>query len=214
MSDFARRSLRYLLGLFLSVCSINIVAAQDRTLAPANAIPQGTLVLIQLTDRLDTQTAKAGDRFQARLAEPLSAENGMTIDAGRKVRGHVSAVVLGLQRRLLLSFDEIETSHGWRPLLATVTGVPGEHGLREVGDEGEIGRKAITKEQFAEAVVVSAGEAAEQGMHDGGKKAAAVAAGSGALDGAISAFASQHDLALEKGTALELRLDRNLSIPR
>jgi hypothetical protein len=210
----ARRALRYIVAALFTTFLMNMLVAQDRLSASANVIPQGTLVLIQLTDRLDTQTAKAGDRFQGRLAEPLTSENGMTIDAGRKVKGHISAVVLGLQRRFLLSFDEIETSRGWVPLIATVTGVPGEHGLREVGEEGEIGRKAMTKEQIAEAVVVSAGEAAEQGMHEGGKKAAAVAAGSGAVDGAISVFASQHDLVLEKGTALEIRVDRDITVSR
>jgi hypothetical protein len=196
--------------LLLVLLTITLVA-QD--FPPANIVPQGMSALIRLTDRIDTQTAKAGDHFQARVAEPLSAENGVTINAGKKIRGHISAVEPGLQRRLILSFDEIETPHGWVPLIATVTGVPGEHGLRQIGDEGEIGRKGMTKEQIAEAVLVSAGEAAEQGLHDGGKKTAAVAAGSGAVDGAISAFASQHDLALEKGTMIEIRLDRNLAIP-
>ena len=30
----------------------------------------------------------------------------------------------------------------------------------------------------------------------------------------MSAFESGHDLVLEKGTALEIRLDRNLAVPR
>ncbi len=180
---------------------------------PVNAVPQGTVFLIQLSDRLDTRTAKAGDHFQARLAEALTAGNGQTIDAGKKIKGHISAVQPGLRRRLLLSFDEIETGHGWMPLIATVTGVPGEHGLSQIGDEGEIGRKGMTKEQIAEAVVVGAGEGAEQGAHSGGKRGAVAGAGSGAADGAMSVFESSHDLVLDKGTALEIRLDRNLSLP-
>jgi len=211
MYNSVLRVIRYSLTLLLAIFSIMTLAAQDAP-TPANVIPQGTTVLIQLTDRLDTSRVKAGDHFQARLAEPLTADNGMTIDAGKKVKGHISAVEPGLQRRLLLSFDEIETSHGWMPLIATVTGVPGEHGLKAVGEEGEIGRKAMTKEQIAEAVVVGAGEGAEQGIHSG-KRAAAVAAGNGAVDGALSAFESGHDLVLDKGTALEIRLDRNLGIP-
>jgi hypothetical protein len=186
--------------------------AQDAPVALANAIPEGSVALIQMTDRLDTHTAKAGDHFTARLAEPLTADNGLMIDAGKRVKGHVSAVVLGLQRRLLLSFDEVETANGWVPLMATVTGVPGEHGLRAVGQEGEIGRKAMTKEEIAEAVATGAGEGAEQNFHDG-KRAAAVGAGNGAVDGALTAFESNHDLVLEKGTTLEIRLDRNLNIP-
>ena len=141
------------------------------------------------------------------------ATNGLSIEQGRKIKGHVSAVEPGLHTRLLLSFDEIETARGWMPLMATVTGVPGEHGLRQVGEEGEIGRKGMSREQIAEAVVVGAGEGAAEGAHSGGKRGAATGAGSGAANGAFSAFEAGHDLVLDKGTALEIRLDRNLAVP-
>lgn len=189
------------------------VSAQDAPQVPSNAVVEGTEVLIQLTDKLDTRTVKAGDHFRARLAEPMTAANGSIIDAGRKIKGHVSAVEPGLNTRLLLSFDEIDTGHGWVPLIATVTGVPGEHGLRQVGEEGEIGRKGMTKEEIAEAVVVGAGEGAAEGAHNGGKRGAAQGAGAGAANSAMTAFESGHDLVLDKGTALEIRLDRNLSVP-
>jgi hypothetical protein len=200
------------LTIFLAAVSLTL-AAQDIPLVPANSVPRGTIALIQLSDRLDTHTAKAGDHFQARLAEPLATASGKTIETGRKIKGHVSAVMPGLRTRLLLSFDEIETANGWFPLIATVIGVPGEHGLKQIGEEGEIGRQGLTKEQIAEAVVVGAGEGAEAGMHSGGKRAAVNGAGSGAANGALSAFESGHDLVLEKGTALEIRLDRNLALP-
>lgn len=188
------------------------LAAQDAPPAPANAVAQGTVFLIQLTDRLDTRTVKTGDHFHARLAESLAAANGMTIEVGKKIKGHISAVEPGLHTRLLLSFDEIETGHGWVPLIATVTGVPGEHGLKQLGEEGEIGREGMSKEQIAEAVIVGAGEGAAEGARSGGKHGAATGAGSGAANGAYSAFASGHDLVLDKGTALEIRLDRNLVV--
>lgn len=196
----------------LIVLFSSLMAAQDAPPAAANVVPQGTIVLIQLTDRLDTRTVKAGDHFHARLAEPLIAANGLTIEAGKKIKGHVSAVEPGWQTRVLLSFDEIEAAHGWMPLIATVTGVPGEHGLKPVGEEGEIGRKGMSKEQIAEAVVVGAGEGAAKGERSGGKRGAAIGAGSGAADGALSAFESGHDLILEKDTALEIRLDRGLAL--
>jgi hypothetical protein len=189
------------------------MTAQDAPPVPANVVPQGTVFLIQLTDRLDTRTVKAGDHFHARLAESLVSANGQTIEAGKKIKGHVSAVEPGLRTRVILSFEEIETAHGWVPLIATVTGVPGEHGLQQIGEEGEIGRKGMTKEQIAEAVIVGAGEGAAQGERSGGKRGAAAGAGSGAAAEAFSAFESGHDLVLDKGTALEIRLDRNLGVP-
>lgn len=182
--------------------------------APANAIPQGSLALIQLTDRIDTHSVKQGDHFQATLAEPLTAANGVTLQEGRRIMGHVSAVLPGFRTRLILSFDQIETPRGWAPLIATVTGVPGEHGMRDVGQEGEIGRNGMTKRQIAEAVVVGAARGFVEGDRNGGKKGAAVGAGNGAADAAYTAFQSGHDLVLDKGTALEIRLDRNLIIAR
>ena len=191
--------------------------AQDATQyappAPGNVVPQGTIALVQLTDQLDTRTVKAGNVFHARLAEALVTADGHNIESGRKIKGHVSAVIPGFRTRMILSFDEIETGRGWVPLIATVTGVPGEHGLKQIGEEGEIGRQGMTKEQIAEAIVVGAGRAAVEGKKSGGNRAAATAAGSGAAEGAVSAFESGHDLILEKGTALEIRLDRNLPVP-
>ncbi len=207
------RAHAFLAVIAFSMCTFAFVFAQDAPAAPPNAIPQGSILLIQLTDRLDTHTVRAGDSFHARVAEPLTANNGLVIEAGRKVKGHVSAVEPGLHTRLLLSFDEVDTGHGWVPLFATVTGVPGEHGLQEIGQEGEIGRKGMTKEEIAEAVVIGAGEGAAEGMHNGGKKAAASGAGAGAANSGYNAFESGHDLILDKGTALEIRLDRNLTIP-
>ena len=197
---------------FIAMFCLALVA-QDAPPVPANVVPQGTTFLIQLSDRLDTKAVKAGDHFHARLAESLVAANGLTIAPGKKIKGHVSAVEPGLHTRILLSFDEIETARGWVPLIATVTGVPGEHGLRQIGEEGEIGRKGMSKEQIAESVVVGAGEGAAEGARSGGKRGAATGAGSGAAAGAFSAFESGHDLVLDKGTALEIRLDRNLGMP-
>jgi hypothetical protein len=203
-------SLRMAATLIAALCAP--LAAQDTSAALANVVPQGTIFLIQLSDRLDTRTVKAGDHFHARLAESLVAANGQTLAAGRKVTGHVSAVEPGLRTRIILSFEEIETARGWTPLIATVTGVPGEHGLKQIGEEGEIGRQGLSKEQIAEAIVVGAGRGAAEGEKSGGKKGAAAGAGSGAAEGAMAAFASGHDLVLEKGTALEIRLDRNLTV--
>jgi len=152
--------------------------AQDGRQAPPNAVAQGTIFLIQLTDRIDTSKVKAGDRFHAVLAEPLVTPNGMTLEEGRKIKGHISAIEAGLHTRILLSFDDIELPHGKAPLIATVTGVPGEHGMRPVGEEGEIGRKGMTKEEMAEAVIVGAGKGAAEGQRNGGgKKGAAEGAG-------------------------------------
>jgi len=158
------RRLRFRVRLVVSLIALSCISvlAQDAPTASANVVPQGTVFLIQLSDRIDTRTVKAGDHFQARLAEPLVAASGQTIETGTKIKGHISAVEPGLRTRVLLSFEGIDTTRGWVPLIATVTGVPGEHGLRQIGEEGEIGRQGMTKEQIAEAIVVGAGKGAAQ----------------------------------------------------
>src|SRR5947209_5762467 len=149
--------------------------AQDAPPAPPNAVVQGTIALIQLTDRIDTRTVKPGDHFHARLAEPLTAEDGEVLPEGEKIKGHVSAVQPGCRPRVLVSLVQIDTPRGWGPLMATVDGDAGEHGMRTVGEEGDIGGKVV------------AGGAAAEGERAAGKKGAAQGAGAGAADAAYSA---------------------------
>jgi len=188
--------------------------AQDPAIAPQappNAIPEGTRFLIRLNDRLDTRKLQPGKHFKAKLAEDLVAGDGAVIPRGKTIKGHVSSVEQGLHARMMLSFDEIDTGHGSMPLIATVTSVPGDHAVKEPGEEGELQRKGMSTQHEIEAVAVGAGIGAAAGAMKGGGKGAGIGAGAGV--GAIAGLLSDHDLRLEKGTALELRLDHPLQIP-
>lgn len=190
--------------------------AQDPAIAPQappNAIPEGTRFLVRLNDRLDTRKLEAGKHFKAKLAEDLVAGNGAVIPHGKTIRGHVSSVEQGLHARMMLSFDEIDTGHGNMPLIATITGVPGDHAVKEPGEEGELQRKGMSKQHEIEAVAVGAGIGAAAGAAKGGGKGAGIGAGAGAGVGAIAGLLTDHDLRLEKGTVLEVRLDHPLQIP-
>ncbi len=125
---------------------------------------------------------------------------------GSRIKGHVSAVGNGFHPRLLLSFDEIETERGWVPLMATITAVPGEHGLKALGEEGEIEREgqgggAISDRRVARSVELT------------GRQGAAIGAGIGAAAGVVERLFSDRRLQLQKGTMLEIRLDRPLQVP-
>lgn len=190
--------------------------AQDPAVAPEappNAIPEGTRFLIRLNDKLDTRDLKPGKHFKAKLSEDLVAGNGSLIPRGKTIKGHVSSIEQGLHARMMLSFDEIDTGHGSMPLIATVTGVPGDHAVKEPGEEGELQRKGMSKEHEIEAVAVGAGIGAAAGAIKGGGKGAGIGAGAGAGVGAIAGLLTDHDLRLEKGTVLEVRLDHPLQIP-
>lgn len=201
----------FAIALFLAPLFAQDVAIAPQ--APPNAIPQGTRFLIRLNDKLDTSDLQPGKHFKAKLAEDLVAGNGAIIRRGKTVKGHVSSVQQGLHTRLLLSFDEIDTGHGSMPLIATVTGVPGDHSVKEPGEEGELQRKGMSKEHEIEAVAVGAGIGAAAGAAKAGGKGAGIGAGAGAGVGALAGLLSDHDLRLEKGTILEVRLDYPLQIP-
>lgn len=177
-----------------------------------NYIPDGTRFIIRLDDKLDTKKLEQGKHFKAKLAEDLVAPNGQMIPRGKKIKGHVSSVDRGLHGRILLSFDEIETNHGWMPLVATVSDVPGEHSMK-TGNEGEIERKGSNKARTIEAAAVGAGVGALAGAAAGGGKGAAIGAGIGAVGGGTAGLLLNRDLKLDKGQQLELRLDRPLQVP-
>ena len=208
--------IRSLLFSVFFLSSAALAQMQDPAIAPEappNAVPEGTRFLIRLNDKLETNRLHAGDRFTARLAEDLSTANNLTLHRESKIKGHVSAVDPGLHSRLLLSFDEVKSDHGWLPLVATVVGVPGEHGLKPIGEEGEIERKGMSKERIAESIAVGVGTGASSGMILGQGKGAAAGAGAGGAGGALYAFTVDRNLILEKHTVLEVRLDHSLQLP-
>src|SRR5258706_13817860 len=136
MSSFRSRTLRSLFTLLIA----SSLFAQDPIVAPQappNAIPEGTRFLVRLNDKLDTRDLKPGKHFKAKLSEDLVAGNGAVIPRGKTIKGHVSSIEQGMHARMMLSFDEIDTGHGSMPLIATVTGVPGDHAVKEPGEEGE-----------------------------------------------------------------------------
>ncbi len=175
------------------------LAAEESSNAPIppHTIPEGTTFLMRLEDRLDTNRLQQGKHFKAKLAEDLTAPD----------------VENGFHARLLLSFDEIETNHGWVPLIATVTGVPGEHGVKPPDEEGEIERRGMNKRHEVERAGAGAGVGAIGGAVAGGGRGAAIGASIGAAAGAVSGFFMDRNLRLDKGTALEVRLDHPLQVP-
>ena len=180
---------------------------------PPHAIPDGTTFLIRLEDKLDASRVQPGKHFKAKLLEDLVGPDETTLIRNSRIKGHVSAVGNGFHPRLLLSFDEIETEHGWVPLMATITGVPGEHGLKVPDDEGEIEREGGNRRREAESAGVGAGVGAIGGAAAGGGRGAAIGAGIGAAAGVIEGVFSDRHLELQKGTTLEVRLDRPLQVP-
>lgn len=180
------------------------------TATPASEVPAGTKFIVELRDKLEAKKVKVGKKFDARTLEALRASDGSTIPAGKKLKGRVSFVEFN---KMALRFEEIDTGRGKVPIVATVSGVVGERGVQPVtGEEGEIKSKSSRARGTLAGAAIGAGVGAGVGATQGGKKGAAIGAGVGAAGGAVvGALIGGSDLTLDKGTRLELELDRPLT---
>src|SRR6476646_4818871 len=183
--------------------------------APPNAIPDGSRFIIKLKDTLDTKKMQEGKHFKAELREDLATPSGLIIPKGKTVKGHVARYEHGFTgARIMLAMDEIETRNGWVPLIATVTGVPGDASIKSDGEEGEMVKKGPDKKRVIENAAIGAGVGAVSGTVLGGGKGAAVGAAVGAgLGTGTSLLFKGSDMKLNKGTQLEVRLERDLQVP-
>jgi len=182
---------------------------------PPNAIPEGTRFIIKLKDTIDTgKKLEQGKHFKAELREDLITPSGLIIPKGRTVKGHVGTFEHGYAgARLLLALDEIETRKGWVPLVGTVTGVPGDPSIKSTDNEGEITRKGVDRKRAVTNAAIGAAVGAVSGAAIGGGKGAAIGAAVGAGMGTGSGLLSKQEIKLNKDTQLEVRLDRDLTVP-
>lgn len=188
---------------------------QNPAYAPPNVIPEGSRFIVKLKDTLDTKKMQQGEHFKAELREDLVTPSGLIIPKGRTIKGQIGSFERGFTgARIILATDEIETRHGWVPLIAKVTGVPGDPSIKSTENEGEITRKGPDTKRVIENAAIGAGVGAVSGAAAGGTKGAAVGAVTGAgLGGSSGLLFRGNDLRLEKDTQLELRLDRDLTVP-
>lgn len=183
--------------------------------AAPNAIPEGTRFIIKLKDTLDTRRMEENKHFKAELREELVTPGGLVIPKGRTVKGHVGRFEHGYTgAKIQLALDEIETRKGWVPLIGTVTGVPGDPSIKASGEEGEIYRKGPDKKKVLTNAAIGAAVGAVAGSAAAGGKGAAIGAAAGAGVGGGTGFLMKgSDMRLDKGTQLEVRLDRDLMVP-
>ncbi len=187
---------------------IVLMAFVPALLAQSSEVPAGTRFLVELRDKLEAKKNRGKD-FQAWTLEALRADDGSFIPAGAKLKGRMTSTQ---DNRMLLRFDRIETGREKLPVVATVLGVAGDRHVRSrAGEEGEISTGGRGKSAGIGAAV-GAGVGAAVGATQGGGKGAAIGAGTGAAAGAVIGAASGggHHLVLEKGTRVEVQLDRPL----
>jgi hypothetical protein len=195
-------------------------APQDSPAAPpiaSDTVPSGIHFLVRLDDELKTSKDKVNKKFDAKTLEPLETSDGRILPPGAKIRGHISRIEpAGLTGRaqIWLTFDDIDTHHGRLPLVAEVSSVPGDFGVKPgESKEGEIAARTSKGTRDLEAAAAGAAIGAAAGATHGGK-GAAVGAATGAIAGFVASSGFGQELDLPKGTKLDLILDRPLYLAR
>jgi hypothetical protein len=176
-------------------------AAGGDTSAEEGRLESGTDFQVRLEQPLSSKTARAEDRFEARVLEPVSAGARVVIPAGSRVRGIVQAAEPAERPsksgRLDLSFDTL-TIPG-HPRMDIRTRVIS---MKEDLDKGDTAVKAG----------MGALLGAVLGSAVGGKTGAIIGLVVGG-GGAVAASKGE-DVEIPEGTVLTLRLERPLTVRR
>ncbi|HYE14388.1 MAG TPA: hypothetical protein VD968_08120, partial [Pyrinomonadaceae bacterium] len=172
----------------------------------AAAVPSGTMLVVELLNRLSTDVSQRGDRFEARVVEPAEFE-------GATVGGRLAAVERAGKAKgralLQLDFDQIRMpgAADWAEFSAQVVEVlpSGETGAGEVDEEGGVRGKSTTKEDVAK-VGGAAGVGAIIGAIAGGGKGAAIGAIIGGSAGTAGVMTQRgKDIRFEPGQQFRIR---------
>jgi hypothetical protein len=173
--------------------------------ANVSFIPADTVLRVELLTNLSTDATQRGDRFEARVVEPIDYQGAM-------IEGHVTRVkrpgkIKG-NAELQLTFDKISLNNRWTDFRAQVVevvdSVSGD-GVGDVDEEGGVKGKDKTKDDVAK-VGASAGVGAIIGAIFGGGKGAAIGAAIGGAVGTGGVLTSRgKDIQLNHGQHLRIR---------
>lgn len=185
---------------------------EESKIMPPLVVPAGTVIPIQLTSRVSTKNAKDGDGIYGRTAFPITVNNKIVIPEGSAVRGKLSEVkrpgrVKG-KAELTLSFQTLVLPSGVTLDIYTSLGGTDSGGKKtgEATIEGD-----STKGKDAGTIGTAAGGGALGGAIYRGGKGAAVGGVGGAVLGTAGVLLTRgDDLVLERGTVIEIVLDRPL----
>ncbi|MBL8291780.1 MAG: hypothetical protein JNN08_08085 [Bryobacterales bacterium] len=156
-------------------------------------IPEGTVVAIQLSERISTETHKDGDTFSGTLSQPLVVEGLVLAERNSRVQGKVTQSVqsgrvkgvaqLGLELTTITTSDKQRLTVQSAPFVKTAETTRGS-------DAAKVG--------------VGAAIGAAIGAIAGGGKGAAIGAGAGGAAGAGTVAAT-------RGKAAELPVETRIS---
>jgi len=189
----------------------NLQVRENTRIPAPNELPKGTVIPIQLLTKISTKTVKEGDGVYAMTVFPITLNNEIVIPVGSWVQGKITAVqrpgrVKG-KAGLALSFQTLTLASGSKiPLYASLAGSSDAKTDSEGKLEGESskGQDAATIGKVATVPAVIGGATS-------GRKGAGIGGAGGAAAGLAAVLLTRgKDLVLDRGTTLEIVLDRPL----
>ncbi len=172
-------------------------------------IPTGTTFDVTMVTPVDTRTSNAGDHIEATLAAPITRDGTVLAEAGAKVSGEVTDVQRASRHKgeddrasLVLEFNTIETVDGPKRLHATVNNAEGKLIAKSTSTRDKL---LIGGGALAGAIV---GKVA-----GGSTKSTIIGAVGGAAAGTGAVLmAKGHELEIEQGAKVSLRVDQPIAI--
>jgi len=190
---------------------VNLQLSEIAKLPPPNVIPKGTVIPIQLLTKISTKTLKEGDGVYGMTVYPITVNNEIIIPVGSWVNGKITQVqrpgkIKG-KAGLALSFQTLVLPSGSTiPLYASLAGSSDAVRTAEGKLEGDssVGEDATTIAKTTAVPAVIGGVV-------NGQRGARVGAGAGAGVGLATVLLTRgKDIVLDRGSTLEIVLDRPL----
>lgn len=190
-------------------------------------IPAGMTIPVSLTSSISTETARAGDRIEAQIAETVNLGD-TSIPAGSTVLGTITestaGAKLGKSGMLGIKFTDLRTPGGQAvPISAHIVGGIGKY--QSIGSQTNLVKGETTNAKIKQALVrgaIGAGGGAALGLSIGAIAGSGRGAGRGviagtAIGGALGVAQSLlmrkgADVKVQQGETLNLQLDAPASL--
>jgi hypothetical protein len=181
-------------------------------------IPAGTTVLLHLRSPINTKNARVGDAVYCETAFPVTQDNVMVIPSHTYVKGQI----MSLQRpgrvkgraELQFHFNTLIFPDGYTiQLPGSLENVPGSDTSSMSGEEGTVKANGQKGKDAGTVATTTGTGAAIGGLSTASVKGAAIGGGIGGAVGLAKVLLTRgQEIRLETGTALEMVLQRSLTV--
>jgi hypothetical protein len=185
----------------------------------AAEIPQGSHVLLRMTNSVSTRTARAGDQVYFQTASPIAAEGRILVPVGSYVQGTVSETkrsgkVAG-KAELAIHLDTLLLASGkslkFAPRLASVDS--NESGQKVVGNEGAVKQDSSHGQDAGRIAILAGSGAAIGGLADRSWSSAGIGGAAGSAVGLATVLLTRgREVELRTGSTLDVVFDHPLEI--